>query len=78
VELTDETETLVFTAGSAEAWWEDQAENHPAWRAGRRMLDAAAWDALRARSIERLSAWSEDPNALRLSSRYLVFSGLRG
>jgi ubiquinone/menaquinone biosynthesis C-methylase UbiE len=66
---------LSFTAASPAAWFEEQERNHPVWRFLHRQVAATRpeiWDDVRTRSIERLTAWNEDPAAFRAKSSYLV------
>lgn len=79
--VTIEQHTMRFVAESAEAWFDEQGEHHPVWRFARRGLAAAGregeWQALRAASVERLRAWSEDAGTLALSSPYHVVRAVR-
>jgi SAM-dependent methyltransferase len=69
-----ERDTLAFEAESAEAWFAQQEQHHPAWLFVRSALGdrSAAWTAVRERSIECLRAHSETSDRLRLTSEYLV------
>lgn len=73
--------SLRFVAPSAEAWFDEQGEHHPAWRLARRGLAAAGrdadWRALRDASVERLRALSDDPRELSLASPYHVIKVTR-
>lgn len=67
---------LVFTAVSPEAWFVEQEEHHPMWRAARAALTAAgrpeAWGEVRERSLTLLHEHNEDDTAFRATSPYLV------
>jgi ubiquinone/menaquinone biosynthesis C-methylase UbiE len=69
-----ETDTLVFEAASAEAWFAEQTLHHPAWRFVRLALEEqpGAWESVRERSVECLARHSEVADRLRLISEYLV------
>ena len=62
---------LSFETTSVEAWFDEQCENHPVWRAGKRLLDANAWDRLRTESIDAMRAATRDP--VRLTSPYVQY-----
>ncbi len=76
-----EHRALTFRAPSAEAWFDDQAEHHPAWRAARAGLRAAGreheWGELRRASVDRLLAHSDHPRELSLESPYYVVRATR-
>lgn len=57
-ELTLTRARVRFTAASAEAWFDEQEQHHPAWRAMHRALaeHPEAWSGIRAGSIEILQA----------------------
>jgi SAM-dependent methyltransferase len=63
---------LAFTAASPAAWFGEQEEHHPAWRAGRRALGETRWERLRAQTVTVLGAANEEPSAFRTTSRYLL------
>jgi ubiquinone/menaquinone biosynthesis C-methylase UbiE len=63
---------LAFRAASPEDWFARQEREHPAWRAGRRVLDDATWARLREESVAELTAANEDPTALSVTSTYRV------
>jgi len=70
---------LVFEAESPEAWFDEQAENHPIWRGVRLALDARPgdWGRLRERSVAALSAGSETSPRFRTTSGYLLITASR-
>lgn len=72
-------ERLTFSARSSAAWFADQEQFHPAWRAVRLALEAnpEAWSEVRRQSIAVLDEGNEDPSAFRVTSRYLVASMTR-
>ncbi|MCC6645525.1 MAG: methyltransferase domain-containing protein [Polyangiaceae bacterium] len=76
-----ERKTLRFSAPSAEAWFDEQGEHHPAWRAARRGLEAAGrgaeWAGLRERSVACLRASSVDAASLALDSPWLLVRAVR-
>lgn len=67
---------LVFTHTSSQAWFDEQVDHHPMWRAARTALEAqgraAAWDEVRERSLVVLEEGNEDEAAFRTTSPYLV------
>lgn len=67
---------LSFTHESPAAWFAEQEEHHPVWRGARARLDELGagerWAAVRARTVAALHAGNEDPDAFRVTSRYLV------
>lgn len=67
---------LVFSAASPEAWFAEQEEHHPMWRAARTALAdggrGGAWDEVRDRSLALLHEHNEDAAAFRTTSPYLV------
>lgn len=78
-EVAISEERIEFTAASPAAWFAEQERHHPAWRFVRQALAGRpeAWDDVRERSIERLSAWNKDPASFRVESRYLVITARR-
>lgn len=62
--------TMAFTGASPAVWFADQEEHHPVWRGVKTVLDQVpgAWEGLRERSVELLSAANEDPSGFRVSS----------
>src|SRR5205085_12329202 len=69
---------LVFTADSPEAFATMEFEDQPMWIAGRAALEAAQErEAVEHRVTEILRAANEDPDAFRVTSRYLVFTAAR-
>ncbi|HZE65535.1 MAG TPA: methyltransferase domain-containing protein [Sporichthyaceae bacterium] len=69
---TRATHPLTFRAASPQAWLDTAELEHPAWRAGRRALDDAAWSALREVSLAELTAANEDPAAFAVTSTFRV------
>ncbi len=70
--IAQHREQLVFSAASPEAWFAEQEEHHPVWRAVRAQHEGARWDRLREDTITVLRDGNEDPSALRVTSDYLV------
>ncbi len=72
--VTVTEERLPFVDASPTAWFDAQEEHHPMWRAARAELadHAAAWQDVRARTIAMLTEHNEDPDAFRVTSRYLI------
>jgi len=69
----DVTEGAVaFEAASSADWFAQQERYHPVWRAVRRTMAPADWEALRARSIEALDAGNEVDAGFRATSPYTV------
>jgi SAM-dependent methyltransferase len=78
-ELTLSETTYVFTAPSARAYVDDDLEHHPVAIAGRAVLDPRGEsDALRDRMVAVLEEGNEDPDAFRVTSRYVVAVARRG
>lgn len=77
--VTIEEATLAFEAASPEAWFDDQAQHHPAWRMVHAALKdrPAEWERVRSQSIDVLRAGSTDPARLHVTSRYLVVDAVR-
>ncbi len=71
--VTVNLEQLTLTHRSAAAWFDEQEQHHPAWRAGRAVVDDATWADVRRRSLELLEAANTDPLAMSVSSGYRVF-----
>lgn len=76
--LSVEVATVPFEAASAAAWFAEQEDHHPAWRAARRALASAgagagAWEALRRESVEILEAANEARSGFRVTSPYRVY-----
>jgi len=68
---------LPFTAASPAAWFAEQEEHHPVWRAARRRLDDPRWERLRADSVTALAAANEEPAAFRTTSHFLLVAAVR-
>jgi hypothetical protein len=63
---------VAFTAPSPRAYLEEQAE-HPLAKAGQAVLEPRGEaDALRARMLAIFEEANEDPDAFRVTSRYVV------
>jgi ubiquinone/menaquinone biosynthesis C-methylase UbiE len=77
--VTIEEKTLVFTAPSPEAWFDEQEMHHPIWRGIKRALATRPeeWERMRSRSIEALRNGNEDPSSFRTTSTYLLVSVTR-
>ena len=66
--------SIEFRRASAAAWMAENDEHHPMSIAARRMVsDPAAYDAARRRAVELLESGNEDPQAWRVTSRYVVY-----
>ena len=77
VEICEEEHS--FTGESPEAWLAEQEQNHPLWLGAVELLESAgAMDETRARSLENLREWNEDPAAFRVTSRYLIITATLG
>lgn len=70
--------SLPFMAASPDAWVRAQAEHHPVWIDARRVLGPTRFAALEREMVDILHAANEDPQALRITSRYLVVRILKG
>lgn len=70
--------SLAFTAPSPDAWVRTQAEHHPVWIGARQALGPERFAALEREMVDILHAANEDPQALRITSRYLVVRILKG
>ncbi len=71
-EVTLDQERLAFTAPSPQAYVDEQ-EHHPLAVAGQAVLGPRGEsDAVRERMLAILAAANEDPNAFRVTSRYVV------
>jgi ubiquinone/menaquinone biosynthesis C-methylase UbiE len=69
---------LAFTAASAEKLVDDELRDHPLWLAGRAVLEPRGeMERVRARAIAALEESSEDPEAFRARSRYVILSATR-
>jgi SAM-dependent methyltransferase len=65
-------ERIAFAGPSLEDYLQTELENHPAWVAGRAILEPAGATELRERTFEVLEAANEDPDGFRITSRYVV------
>jgi SAM-dependent methyltransferase len=62
-----------FTAASLRAYVEDVFDNHPMWVAGRAVLEPRGEAAaVRERALQVLVDGNEDPDAFKVTSRYVV------
>ena len=76
-EVTLEEERLVYTAPSAQAYLEEQGR-HPLAVAGEAVLGPRGeGDALRERMLAIYEAHNEDPDAFRVTARYVVATAAR-
>jgi SAM-dependent methyltransferase len=71
-------ERLAFTGPSPEAFTDAELEHHPMNVAMRALVARDEIAALRDRQIEVLAAANEEPDAFRVTSRYVVATGRRG
>ena len=70
--------SIAFTAESPQAWLEQQARDHPLSIAGAAVLEPRGEvDAVRARMLEIFEAGNEDPDAFRVTSRYVIATARR-
>jgi SAM-dependent methyltransferase len=71
-------ERLAFTASSARDYLEVESGEHPLWVAGRAVLEPLGrLDALREQALGILERRNEDPDAFRVTSRYVVATARR-
>lgn len=70
--LSETIHPLTFHGTSPRGWFDAQEAEHPAWRAGRRILDDRTWTQVREDSIGELTAANEDPTALAVTSTFRV------
>jgi len=76
-ELTVDEDSLALTAPSPQAYLDEQADG-PLAVAGQAVLGPrGASDAVRDRMLAILTAANEDPNAFRVTSRYVVATARR-
>jgi SAM-dependent methyltransferase len=77
--VTVEPGQLAFTASSAREYLEIQGRDHPMSIAGQALLDSRGeGEVLRDRALGVLEAANEDPDAFRVTSRYVVAIANRG
>lgn len=70
---------LAFTDVSPHAWVHSLLDHHPAWLEARDALrERGGWEELVERLLDLFEAANEDPDAFRLTSRYLVATVHRG
>jgi len=73
-----EEHTIAFTGGSAREYLLAESDNHPMALAGRAVLEARGEsDALFQRMLEVCEAENEDPDAFRVTSRYVIAAAER-
>lgn len=72
VRISETTHPLTFHGRSPAGWFDAQEADHPAWRAGRRILDDDTWAQVREDSIAELAAANENPTALAVTSMFRV------
>jgi SAM-dependent methyltransferase len=76
VEIAEEQ--LAFTARSPRDYLEVESGEHPLWVAGRAVLEPLGRvDALREQALGILERGNEDPDAFRVTSRYVVATARR-
>lgn len=76
--VTSTEHTHAFTAESAEAWLEEESREHPLRIAGAAVLEPRGeLEAVRARTLEIYEAGNEDPDAFRVTSRYVISTARR-
>lgn len=76
VEIAEEQ--LTFTASSPRDYLDVESNQHPLWVAGRAALEPLGRvDALREQALGILERGNEDPNAFRVTSRYVVAAARR-
>jgi SAM-dependent methyltransferase len=72
-EIAVHEEQLAFTAASAREYLDSEGENHPMAVAGRALLERSGeGPAVRERMLAIFEAGNEDPDAFRVTSRYIV------
>lgn len=72
-EVTAEEQALAFTAKSPRDYLDTESANHPLAVAGRAVLEPGGeGEALRERMLAIYQAANEDPDAFRVTSRYIV------
>ncbi len=67
-------EVAVFESPSPAAWFAEQERHHPIWRGVRKLVDAAAWDGLRAQSVGVLTKANEGERHFQVTSRWLLYT----
>jgi SAM-dependent methyltransferase len=69
---------LSFTAPSAQEFLDAELRNHPAWvgMVKEKVLKPEEMPSLRARALEILDAANEEPDAFRVTSRYVVVTAV--
>jgi SAM-dependent methyltransferase len=76
--VTTTEHSIAFSAESPRAWLEQQVRDHPLNIAGRAVLEPRGEaDALLARMLEIYEAGNEDPDAFRVTSRYVIATASR-
>lgn len=65
--------TIAFVAGSAREWVESQSKEHPMAAAARPLIEQAGrTEELQSRQTEHYESANEDPEAFRVTSRYVI------
>jgi SAM-dependent methyltransferase len=75
-EVSLDEDRLAFTSTSPQAYVDEQ-EHHPLAVAGQAVLSSRESDGVRERMLAILAAANEDPNAFRVTSRYVVATARR-
>jgi SAM-dependent methyltransferase len=76
--VTTTEHSIAFTAESPRAWLEQEAREHPLRIAGAAVLEPRGeLEAVRARTLEIYEAGNEDPDAFRVTSRYVIATARR-
>ncbi len=68
---------LAFTADSPEAFIDSELENHPLWVLTARAIPPERLREVRERAVEVLTERNEDPDAFRVTSRYVIATARR-
>jgi SAM-dependent methyltransferase len=78
-DVSVETESIAFTAGSVAEQLDGDQANHPLALAGRAVLERqpGELEALRERIFEVYEAGNEDPDAFKVTSRYVIATARR-
>lgn len=77
-EVSTTEERLAFTAASPRAYLDGESADHPLWAAGRAVLEPRGeLEGVRERALALLERGNEDPDAFRVTSRYVVATARR-
>jgi hypothetical protein len=68
---------IAFTERSPKAYIEAELRDNPLWVGTRETLTARQLEGLRARVREILEAANEDPDAFKVTSRYVIATATR-